>query len=635
MRCFLTAAFLLMLSGSARADHSDDTLRYYLSKTELCIVGTIASEPIGVVDEAGVVNYTCHMAVLEVLAGELKGKAIHVNLIRRETGEEDRPPNLKKDAKCILFLKAQPRSVPPWATVDFWFGYQPYSSTLAGAIKRVAKAAEPPDARGVLGKVPGRKAAGLAGSWLMTLPLGAKHKVAWRTAGKDRFRLETATRFAGIYELRDDRLVMVKPADPAEQGFDWEVRGADELVLVTQRPGLEFDYLGTTLTRLKDDDEPKEEAKPKETTKPKDDGAAGPKRPTEGTSTVVGKAGPAWDDAAIDGGFMFRDAAEFQAYVAEAETVAVGTLATWDGSRGTLKVQKLSRGKGPADSLSLVYTGGTVVAKVGERVLALLTASKDGKLHSYCAASGLFRYSDSVASHVEKGLARRATAEDTSGDEAQAVQVLQEIKLGHRLRKEPAYAAPVQYCLLLLGREAKTRLWLASDGTTMYVDRNGNGDLTDPDEAIPYKNGFASLMPDTFPGHDGDGPYTGLHIAVRQRDWEKNTGGYWAVRTDVGSTYHMYAMVHKFARKPQDAPVVHLGGPLRMGLNHLYGQALLRGREVELEAYAACHYPGVERAYVDVDRRCPKDVHPLAEFRLPAAQGRESRLWRVPLTQRC
>jgi hypothetical protein len=129
--------------------------------------------------------------------------------------------------------------------------------------------------------------------------------------------------------------------------------------------------------------------------------------------------------------------------------------------------------------------------------------------------------------------------------------------------------------------------------------------------------------------------YSGLHIAVRQRDWEKNTGGYWAVRGDVGPTFHMYAMVHKFARKPQDAPVVHLGGPLRMGLNHLYGDKLVRGRQTELEAYAACHYPGVERAFVDVDRRCPADVHPLAEIRLPTAAREGPLVLNVPLTQRC
>jgi hypothetical protein len=226
-------------------------------------------------------------------------------------------------------------------------------------------------------------------------------------------------------------------------------------------------------------------------------------------------------------------------------------------------------------------------------------------------------------------------AEGASEEEKKAAKALERIKAEYRLRKEPTYRAKVQYCMLLLGKEAKTRLWLASDGMTLYVDRNGNGNLTDADEAIPYKNGFAALMADAFPGHGDDDKHTSLHIAVRQRDWEKNTGGYWALRADVGETFHMYAMVHKFAQKPEDAPIVHLGGPLRMGLNDLLGGAFVRGRAIELEAYAACHYPGVERAFVDVDRRCPKDVHPFAEILLPKTAASEPLALRVPLTKRC
>ena len=30
--------------------------------------------------------------------------------------------------------------------------------------------------------------------------------------------------------------------------------------------------------------------------------------------------------------------------------------------------------------------------------------------------------------------------------------------------------------------EAQTRVWIVQDGDTLYVDRNGNGDLTEPGE---------------------------------------------------------------------------------------------------------------------------------------------------------
>jgi len=39
--------------------------------------------------------------------------------------------------------------------------------------------------------------------------------------------------------------------------------------------------------------------------------------------------------------------------------------------------------------------------------------------------------------------------------------------------------------LLVFGKEAKTQIWLVQDGKHYYLDRNGNGDLTDPDEKQP------------------------------------------------------------------------------------------------------------------------------------------------------
>src|SRR5262249_48598669 len=38
--------------------------------------------------------------------------------------------------------------------------------------------------------------------------------------------------------------------------------------------------------------------------------------------------------------------------------------------------------------------------------------------------------------------------------------------------------------LLVFGPEAKTRVWLVLDGETLYVDKNGNGDLTEAGERI-------------------------------------------------------------------------------------------------------------------------------------------------------
>ena len=72
-------------------------------------------------------------------------------------------------------------------------------------------------------------------------------------------------------------------------------------------------------------------------------------------------------------------------------------------------------------------------------------------------------------------------------------------------------------------------------------------------------------------------------------------------------------------------------GPLGAGV--LPGSC---GGRAELTAHVSCHYPGVERAFVDPDEWGRTGVHPVAEVRLPArTPGAETVALRVPLTQHC
>src|SRR5687767_5410138 len=53
------------------------------------------------------------------------------------------------------------------------------------------------------------------------------------------------------------------------------------------------------------------------------------------------------------------------------------------------------------------------------------------------------------------------------------------------IRKEPTYQSTKPlYCLLVFGPEAKTRVWMVLDDDVLYLDRNGNGDLTEPGERL-------------------------------------------------------------------------------------------------------------------------------------------------------
>src|SRR5262245_46854775 len=52
-------------------------------------------------------------------------------------------------------------------------------------------------------------------------------------------------------------------------------------------------------------------------------------------------------------------------------------------------------------------------------------------------------------------------------------------KIERTIAKEPVYQTKTpKYCLLVFGPEAKMRVWLVLDGKDLYVDRNGDGDLT-------------------------------------------------------------------------------------------------------------------------------------------------------------
>src|SRR6516225_8420792 len=57
-------------------------------------------------------------------------------------------------------------------------------------------------------------------------------------------------------------------------------------------------------------------------------------------------------------------------------------------------------------------------------------------------------------------------------------------RIDRSLKKEPAYKFKPKYCLLVLGPKAETRIWLVLDGEVLYVDRNGNGDLTEPGKRV-------------------------------------------------------------------------------------------------------------------------------------------------------
>jgi hypothetical protein len=56
-------------------------------------------------------------------------------------------------------------------------------------------------------------------------------------------------------------------------------------------------------------------------------------------------------------------------------------------------------------------------------------------------------------------------------------------KVARTLTREPAYESKApKYALLLFGPQARVRVWVVLDGNVVYLDRNGDGDLTGKEE---------------------------------------------------------------------------------------------------------------------------------------------------------
>lgn len=253
-------------------------------------------------------------------------------------------------------------------------------------------------------------------------------------------------------------------------------------------------------------------------------------------------------------------------------------------------------------------------------------------------------------------------------------------KVPRRITKEPAYAGKTpRYCLLVFGPEAEARVWLVLDGDTLYIDRNGNGDLTEANEKVtlakftsmesgfvkgqrqqsvgtvsawPKRSLLVSIMqmqlrpaaPDVVPqeaeimkllGDVPDGIVTGIIVTDASKGAKDAeafpTSG--ANNAQVAMTDHQGALC--FSSHTKDAPIMHFHGPLQMTLHPL--QKFARNEQVELKAGIGT--PGLGKgafAMILYQWRIPDDAHPVAEVEFPAASpGKSAHRIKLTLDKRC
>ncbi len=156
MRHFAAAVLVLALvlaawhaHPCAVADTGDDTLRHYLSRSDVVVDATIRSLGGAFYGEVGVANYVVELDVHAYVKGKLPdppkdalvpGEPVRprATIVRFELVEADRLPYLKEGARVVLFLKQLGEgNSPRHQTSDMWFGVQPQGPWLVRRLKEL------------------------------------------------------------------------------------------------------------------------------------------------------------------------------------------------------------------------------------------------------------------------------------------------------------------------------------------------------------------------------------------------------------------------------------------------------------------------------------------------------------------
>jgi len=225
----------------------------------------------------------------------------------------------------------------------------------------------------------------------------------------------------------------------------------------------------------------------------------------------------------------------------------------------------------------------------------------------------------------------------SSGDSAR-----ESSKVDRKIAREPSYATTSpKYALLVFGPEAKLRVWIVTDGETIYLDRNGDGDLTDPKNRFAKRDGCRNVE---LADPDGKTRYVITSIGGYEDSGRQRL----MVNVDVkgAHSYQQYCDA-KLADNPSEAPIAHFHGPLTMEVRtinwKLPPNLALHTGVTPTELNATLGTMDAERGCWVVVRSEPaegfgpgKDIHPAVEVEFPATgTGAKPVKKRYLLEKRC
>jgi|GEM_PF-6656883 len=173
------------------------------------------------------------------------------------------------------------------------------------------------------------------------------------------------------------------------------------------------------------------------------------------------------------------------------------------------------------------------------------------------------------ASQQREELGKKLLPEMSKLDPAESMRGLKQIE--RSIQSEPKYDAKPKYCLLVLGPKQDKRVWLAMDGLTLYADKNCDGLLAASERfELTAKNEDPTEFEKFYVG-EGDDRYeveVGLWIWLATHDREIEPFQSISVRTSDGLRFMAWGdqqTALRFHPSIDEAPIVHVGGPLQMG----------------------------------------------------------------------
>ena len=206
-------------------------------------------------------------------------------------------------------------------------------------------------------------------------------------------------------------------------------------------------------------------------------------------------------------------------------------------------------------------------------------------------------------------------------------------RIPRTLAKEPVYRTAPRYCLLVLGPAAKSRVWLALDGSDLYVDRNRNGLLTDTGEKLTAKDGLFTIG--ELVEADGKSRYTGVTLGL-DRKYPTGDGKFlvkpFELQATVRGQYDMFAEPI-FSSKAAEAPIVHFGGPLTMRV--FDPRLVLKGQRAAFRCLIRTPGLGEQAEATVYHARIPEHVFPNLSIELPMANGAPPLRQTAVLKTRC